>query len=89
MISTILLIGFVRTVVVLLIIFYGIRLVTRYLLPIFFQKTIRNMQSRMQEQMKEQQRQGRHEGEVTLERNPNMKSNNTPRGEYVDFEEVD
>jgi len=89
MIAIILLIGFIRTIVVLVIIFYAIRLFTRYVMPLLLHKTIRDMQSKMKDQMKEQQRQGRREGEVTLERNPNQKGNNSNRGEYVDFEEVD
>lgn len=89
MTAIILLIGFIRTVLVLLIIFYALRLITRYVMPLLLQKTIRDMQSKMKDQMKEQQRQGRREGEVTLERNPNQNGNNSAKGEYVDFEEVD
>ena len=89
MISVILLIGFIRTVLILLIIFYAVRLITRFFLPLFLQKTMRDMQSRMQEQMKEQQRQGKREGEVTIERNPNQRNRESQKGEYIDFEEVD
>lgn len=89
MTAIILLIGFIRTVLVLIIIFYAVRLITRYVMPLLLQKTIRDMQSRMKDQMREEQRQGRREGEVTLERNPNQKGNSATKGEYVDFEEVD
>lgn len=89
MIPTILLIGFIRTVLVLLIIFYAVRLITRFLLPYVFRKTINDMQAKMQQQMREQQRQGKREGEVTIERNPNQNNRNSQTGEYIDFEEVD
>ncbi len=82
-------IGFIRTVLVILIIFYAARLITRFVVPLLFQKTMRDMHNRMQQQMREQQRQGKREGEVTIERNPNPNNRQTQTGEYVDFEEVD
>ena len=89
MILVILFIGFIRTVLVLLIIFYAARLITRFVVPLLFQKTMRDMQNRMQQQMREQQRQGKREGEVTIERNANQNNRQSQSGEYVDFEEVD
>jgi low affinity Fe/Cu permease len=89
MISIILIIGFLRTVVVILIIFYAVRLITRFVVPLLFQKTIKDMQAKMNQQMRDQQRQGKREGEVTIERNQNQNNRNTQTGEYVDFEEVD
>lgn len=89
MIPTILIIGFIRTVIIILIIFYGFRLITRYILPLFVQKTIRDMQTKMQEQMREQQRQGKREGEVTIEGSKYQQRNQSKDGEYVDFEEVE
>jgi low affinity Fe/Cu permease len=89
MISIILIIGFLRTVVVILIIFYAVRLITRFVLPLLFQKTIKDMQAKMNQQMRDQQRQGKREGEVTIERNQNQNNRNSQTGEYVDFEEVD
>jgi hypothetical protein len=85
----ILFIGFLRTVLILLIIFYAARLITRFVVPLLFQKTIRDMQNKMQQQVRDQQRQGKREGEVTIERNTNQNNRNTHTGEYVDFEEVD
>jgi hypothetical protein len=89
MILIILFIGFIRTVLVLLIIFYAARLITRFVVPLLFQKTMRDMQAKMQQQMRDQQRQGKREGEVTIERNNNQNSRQSQTGEYVDFEEVD
>ncbi len=89
MISIILIIGFLRTVVVLLVIFYAVRLITRFVVPLLFQKTIKDMQAKMHQQMRDQQRQGKREGEVTIERNQNQNNRNSQTGEYVDFEEVD
>ncbi|HOI48322.1 MAG TPA: DUF4834 family protein [Prolixibacteraceae bacterium] len=82
--------NFIRTLFIILVIYYGFKLVTRYLLPLLMEKTIKNMQSRMQEQIRDQQRAGRRDGEVTIERNPQQpKTNFSDKGEYVDFEEVE
>ncbi len=89
MISIILIIGFLRTVVVILIIFYAVRLIARFVVPLLFQKTIKDMQAKVNQQMRDQQRQGKREGEVTLEQNKNQNNRNSQTGEYVDFEEVD
>jgi hypothetical protein len=79
--------NFLRTLVVILIIWYGIKFVTRYIFPMLVSKTVKNMQSRMEEQLR-QQRPGRPEGEVTIEKNRNQSRSNNSVGEYVDFEEV-
>lgn len=81
--------GFIRTLFIIIVIYYGIKLVTRYVMPMLFQKTMRDMQDRMQQQMRDQQRNSRREGEVTIERNPQQQKNQSQTGEYVDFEEVD
>ena len=81
--------NFIRTLLVIIVIWYGIRLITKYVFPLMLNKTMKNMQSRMEEQIREQQRSTRREGEVTVE---NKKQNGSPKsneGEYVDFEEVD
>lgn len=75
--------GFVRTLVVILIIYYLIKFVFKYVLPLFInqsgqQKNVRN------------DRQSRREGDVTIE-GDRPQGGRIPKdeGEYVDFEEVD
>jgi hypothetical protein len=81
------LVGFLRTLFVIAIIYFGIRILTRYILPLLVDKGVKNMQQKMQNQQ-QQNRPKRPEGEVTIETPKNNKNNST-RGEYVDFEEVD
>jgi hypothetical protein len=81
--------SFLRTLFVILVIWYGIKLVTKYVLPMMMHKTVKNMQSRMEEQFGQQKRNFRPEGEVTVERNPTNNGNKSREGEYVDFEEVE
>ncbi|MBT3385702.1 MAG: DUF4834 family protein [Prolixibacteraceae bacterium] len=84
------LVGFVRTLFVIGIIYFGIRIISRYILPLLVEKGVKNMQQKMNDQQKQNQRNSRTEGDVTIEHdkknNPNHKNN---QGDYIDFEEVD
>lgn len=84
------LVGFIRTLLVIAIIYFGIRIVSRYVLPLLVDKGVKNMQQKMQNQQRKNQQPSRPEGEVTLEKDRNQRSNNSQnQGDYVDFEEVD
>ena len=83
-------VNFIRTLFVIAIIYFAIRVFSRYILPHMIQKGIKNMQQKMHEQYREKQRTGRSEGEVTIEKNNTSRKNDQPdEGEYIDFEEVD
>lgn len=83
--------NFIRTLLIILIIYYAIRLFARYVLPLLVDKGIKNMQQKMNDQQSQfQRRQRRPDGEVTIEKNrTNQRNSDTDEGEYVDFEEVD
>jgi len=84
------LVGFVRTIVVIAVIYFIIRIFSRYVIPLLFEKKLKDMQNKMQQQQKQQQRSNRNEGEVTIEYDQkNKKGNNGNEGEYVDFEEIE
>ena len=84
------LINFLRTLFIIAIIYYGIRLITKYILPMLVDKGVKNMQQKMYEQQKQNQRNVRPDGEVTIEKNQNNTKNSSyNKGDYVDFEEVD
>lgn len=82
-------VSFFRTLLIILIIWYGFKLVTRYIFPLLMRKTMHNMQSRMEQQFRDQQRNQRSEGDVTLEKNRRKNPTQSNEGEYVDFEEVE
>lgn len=84
------LVNFLRTLFIIAIIYYGIRLFTRYILPMLVDKGVKNMQQRMYDQQRQNQRNVRPDGEVTIEKNKNNSGNSTQnKGEYIDFEEVE
>ncbi len=83
-------VGFIRTLVIIVLIYYAIRLFTRYVLPLILDKKIKDMHQKMEEQKRRQSHSSRGEGDVTIEYD---KKRNKKRydddGDYVDFEEVD
>lgn len=75
--------GFVRTLVVVIVIYYLIKLISRFVLPLFINQPNQRNNFR-------QQRPTRKEGDVTIEGDrPRSGQFSKDEGEYVDFEEVD
>ncbi len=84
------LVNFLRTLFIIALVYYAIRIFTKYILPALVDKGIKNMQQKMHEQQNHNVRNSRREGEVTLETNQkNNKSKIKNEGDYVDFEEID
>jgi hypothetical protein len=80
--------GFLKTIGIIVIVYYGLRFLGRLLFPIVVKKAVNNMQSRQSQYQR--QAQPKQEGEVTIEKNRNDQGrarNNV--GEYVDFEEIE
>jgi hypothetical protein len=83
-------VGLFRTIIFIAIVYFVIRLFTRYVLPLILENKIKDMQQKMHEQQKQQKRTGKQEGEVTIEYDPKRNNiRNRDDGEYVDFEEVE
>lgn len=82
--------NFLRTLFIIILIYYGIRFVTRYILPMLVDKGLKNMQQKMQDQQRQSQRSTRPPGDVTIEYNNRTgKNSSQTKGDYVDFEEVE
>jgi hypothetical protein len=78
--------SFLRTLGIIVIIYYGLKFLGRLLFPIVVKKAVNNMQARQTQYQRDQKR----EGEVTIEKDKQRASrNHNSEGEYVDFEEVD
>jgi len=80
--------NFLKTVGILVVIYFVLKFVGRLLFPIVVKKAVNNMQARQSQYQRRQQ--NKQEGEVTVEKNrrDQNRTRNT-EGEYVDFEEVD
>jgi len=82
--------NFLRTLFIIVIVYYGFKLFARYILPSLVDKGVRNLHNKMQEQQRQQQRSGRQQGDVTIEnKNKTGNQNSQIKGDYVDFEEVE
>jgi hypothetical protein len=78
-----------KALFIIIVIFYLIRIIGRYLFPFLVQKGVNSMQQKMNNQYRQQQP-SRREGEVTIERNRSGRSTSRQQdGDYIDFEEVD
>ena len=77
--------GFVRTLLIILIVYYLIKFIGKYLLPLL----ISNQKDKY-EYKNNSSRSGKKEGEVTVDTSGKRKTDrNGEEGEYVDFEEVE
>jgi len=83
------LVNFLRTLIIIAIIYYAIKLISKYVLPMLIDKGVKNMQQKMQNQQGQYQKPSRPDGEVTIETNKDKDRNGANQGEYVDFEEVE
>ena len=86
--------GFLRTILIIMLIYYGIRFLSRLFVPILLKRFTSKMQDRFQHQFNQQYNKQQDplqkEGKVTIENIKNstqQKSDNV--GDYVDFEEVE
>lgn len=80
--------NFLKTVGIIVVIYFVLKFVGRLLFPIVVKKAVNNMQERQSKYQRQQQ--NKQEGEVTVEKNrrDQNRARNT-EGEYVDFEEID
>ncbi len=82
--------AFLRTILIIFIIYYVVRLFTRYLLPSMFVNYMDGKMEDFKRQQKRQQQESRkREGEVTIDYTPQNAAKNKPsKGDYVDYVEV-
>jgi len=79
--------GFIKVLLIILLIWYSIKLLARILLPIFIAKFIRNTQERFQQ--KYQGQQNKKDEDIKSNSSREKKNSTENLGEYVDFEEVE
>ena len=83
--------GLLRTIAILVIIYYAFKFFSRYIAPIFLKKVINNVEKKY----KEQQQQNTYNettgkvGETVIAKKPTEpKESSKDVGDYVDYEEV-
>ena len=88
------LMGFLRTLLIISIVYYSFRFLARIFAPLLLKRVVGNMQAKAKKQNQQKNQQTENsstkEGETIIDKNPNSKTQgNNSVGEYVDFEEID
>lgn len=83
--------GILRTILIIMLVYYVLKLIGRYVFPIFFKKMVKNFEKKVKEQQGFQQPVDKTKvGETTIDKKPlQTKESNKNVGEYVDYEDVD
>ena len=84
--------GLLRTILIILIIYYAFRFFARLFAPFLMKKMVSKMQEKAQQQYNQQRQSPKstREGETIIDKKPNtQKKSNDSVGDYVDFEEID
>ncbi|MBN2275617.1 MAG: DUF4834 family protein [Bacteroidales bacterium] len=84
--------GFIRTILIIVVLYYLIKIVIRYIVPVLFGNYMNRKMNSFSDQYHHQQHTAgrRKEGEVTID---TSKAGSSPqkrndRGEYIDYEEI-
>ena len=83
--------GLVRMILIILLIYFGIKIIGRLLTPFLIKYVSKKAEQRFggQFERRDQQEKPKKEGEVTIDKMPNTKATNKDVGDYVDYEEID
>lgn len=81
--------GFLRTLLIIAIIYFALRFIVRYLLPFLLTRYVNKKFKEMGKTQGFNQPNPKREGEVTIKYTPNDKKKYPKgNGDYVDFEEI-
>jgi len=87
--------GFIRTILIILLVYYGLKILIRLFGPYLIRYMSKKVQQRFGGQFQYQQQQQtpnnrQKEGETVIDKMPNTnKTSNKNVGEYIDYEEID
>ena len=82
--------GLLRTILIILLIYYGIKILSGIFAPVLFKYAAKKAEERFGGAFNQQRKEPlRKEGEVTIDKMPENKSSNKNVGEYVDYEEIE
>ncbi len=82
--------GVLKVILIILLIYYGLKVLTRLFGPLLFRYVTKKAGEKFQQQFEQyQQPQQSADSGVTIEKKPKRKSSNKDVGEYIDYEELD
>ncbi|WP_345274467.1 DUF4834 family protein [Flaviramulus aquimarinus] len=86
--------GFIRMVLIILLVYFGIKILARLFSPFLIKFVAKKAEQRFGQQFggfqgQQRQEKPKKEGEVTIDKIPKAKTSNKDVGDYVDYEEID
>ncbi len=84
--------GFLRTILIMLLVWYGVKILMKIFAPYLVRYMSKKMQERFggQFQKQQQQKNGPKEGETVIDKIPQQRQTSDKKvGEYIDYEEID
>jgi len=82
--------GLLRTIAIILIVYYAFKFIGRYILPLFVKRMVDNVEKKYKEQQQNySQDENAKVGETVIDKKPSRsKGSNKDVGDYVDYEEI-
>ncbi|MDN3666886.1 DUF4834 family protein [Algibacter miyuki] len=82
--------GLLKTIFIIVLVYYLFKVVSRIFGPLLMKFAVKKAGERFGGQYQAAQKEPvKKEGEVTIDKIPNIKTSNKDVGDYVDYEEVD
>ena len=87
-------IGLIRTILIIMSVYFGIKILARLFAPFLMKFVAKKAEQRFGDQFgqfqgKKPQEAPKKEGEITIDKIPKTKTSNKNVGDYVDYEEID
>ena len=86
------LVNFMRTILIILLIYYALKFIGRIVFPMFFKRMMKNVEKKFNQQQYKNPttEQQVKEGETVIDKTPDQRSkSNNDVGDYVDYEDVE
>lgn len=80
--------GLLRTLAIILVVYYSLKIIARYVFPLFIKRTMNKMEDKFRAQKEAQQPQHKV-GETVIDKKPQTRNKKTDGGEYIDYEEIE
>ncbi|RAJ16242.1 MULTISPECIES: DUF4834 family protein [Olleya] len=82
--------GLLRTILIIALIYYGIKILSRLFAPMLFKYAAKKAEERFGGAFNQHRQEPiQKEGEISIDKMPENKSSNKNVGEYVDYEEIE
>ena len=87
-------IGLFRTILIIALIYFGFKILARLFAPFLLKFVAKKAEQQFggqfgRQYQKQQKKTSEKEGEVTIDKIPNIKTSNKNVGDYVDYEEIE